>query len=97
MSCEAKIAALTVSFKVLVVIFRCSMLKDWFRRLSTCLSYCLTTCEGKIPNFNTNYTLGRTVRTVQFFQTSVAIVIVCFAEMGRIPCCGRPESFSSDI
>jgi hypothetical protein len=38
-----------------------------------------------------------TVRTVQFFQTSVAIVIVCLAEMGRIPCCGRPESFSSDI
>ena len=32
-----------------------------------------------------------------FFQTSVAIVIVILAEMGRIPCCGRPESSSSII
>ena len=31
-------------------------------------------------------------------QTSVAIVIGFFlAEMGRIPCCGRPEPFSSNI
>ena len=26
-----------------------------------------------------------------------AIVIVFLAEMGRIPCCGRPESSSSNI
>ena len=32
-----------------------------------------------------------------FFQTSVAIVIVFLAEMGKIPCCGRPESSSSII
>ena len=30
-------------------------------------------------------------------QTSVAIVIVFLAEMGWIPCCGRPESSSSNI
>ena len=48
----------------------------------------------KVPN---RVVLLHTVSTVQFFQTSVAIVIVCLAEMGRIPCCGRPESFSSDI
>ena len=32
-----------------------------------------------------------------FFQTSVAIVIVFLAEMGRIPWCSRPESSSSNI
>ena len=33
-----------------------------------------------------------------FSKNSVAIVIVIFlAEMGRIPCCGRPESSSSNI
>ena len=32
-----------------------------------------------------------------FFQTSVAIVVVFLAEMGRISCCGRPESSSSNI
>ena len=32
-----------------------------------------------------------------FKQTSVAIVIVFLAEMGRIPCCGRPKSSSSNI
>ena len=57
-SCEAKIAALTVSFKVLVVIFKCSMLKDWFRRLSTWLSYCffcLSNLWGK--NYKFQYRL----------------------------------------
>ena len=38
-----------------------------------------------------------TVRRV-FFQTlCFAFVIVVLAEMGRIPCCGRPESSSSNI
>ena len=33
-----------------------------------------------------------------FFQTSVGCPCCCFlAEMGKIPCCGRPESSSSNI
>ena len=32
-----------------------------------------------------------------FFQTWFAIVIIFLAEMGRISCCGRPESSSSNI
>ena len=32
-----------------------------------------------------------------FIQTSVAIVIGFLAEMDGIPCCGRPESSSSNI
>ena len=42
--------------------------------------------------------LGKyTVRRV-FFQTNICGHCYCFlAEMGRIPCCGRPESSSSNI